>query len=167
MKNNKLLTLLIMCLICVLTLLCVKRLLLYHPKDKVRTEIKYERDTIVLRDTIVIEKPVPLTTIRYKDRIIRDTVYVNSEPILADMPIEEKIYADERYEAIVSGFHPTLEKLEIYTKDTIINNIITETKTIKKKPSWSIGLQIGYGVDKDLHSTPYLGIGITKNIFSW
>lgn len=158
---------LIIAFICVLTAFIINRLLLYHPKQEVLIETKY--DTIIIKDTIVIDKPFPLTEIKYKDRFIHDTVYIDKEPVLADIPIEEKIYSDERYTAVVSGFHPQLEKLELYNKDTIVNITTTETK-IEYRNKYNrnaIGLNVGISTTLEngrLKYYPSISIGYNFDI---
>lgn len=98
------------------------------------------RETTITRvDTLVIEKPIP-----YEKEIVRkvsvpiyvptpaDTVVVaRADSVLVEVPIEveRREYKSEEYRAIVSGaivgnIHPTLEEIDIYTRD--------ETRIIEK-----------------------------------
>lgn len=69
-------------------------------------------------------------------------------------------------------------KLEVITKsDNPYINVIgmqsvmidpRESKTLKKyfkQKRWGIGPQIGVGIDKNLKFTPYIGVGVSYNIF--
>ncbi|MDD2595125.1 MAG: hypothetical protein PHD11_04835 [Bacteroidales bacterium] len=73
-------------------------------------------DTLYIRDTICIEKPIP-KLIRVIDTLlvevtdtvrIKDTVYLN-------IPIEQKYYRSKDYEAWVSGYRPALDSLNLFT----------------------------------------------------
>lgn len=151
--------------ICFLTAFLVIRCINYHPQQKVVTEVKY--DTVIIYDTIIIEKPIPIT--RTLTKYINDTVYIENKPILADIPIEEVIYTDERYEAIVSGYKPQLESLKLFQKDTIITNYITERITEKNKSKFSIGIGLGYGITTKNNPTitPIVGLTLNYNLLNF
>ena len=80
------------------------------------------------------------------------------------LPITQKVYDDANYTAYVSGYNPSL--------DSLIFKMPREVVTIKEysKPKrWSVGVQVGYGVT--LKGTPqfapYVGIGVSYNLFSF
>lgn len=122
-----------------------------------------ERDTII--DTFVIEKPISVydTIIRYvkkKPIVLHDTtivlkrdtdVYITPDTQVV-IPITQKVYEDSLYKAWVSGYMPSLDRIEIYRP----------TITITKKERWSWGLQGGAGYDV-ISNRPviYIGIGGT------
>lgn len=155
---------LVFAFICLFLTLYIAIGIFLYPIDKGSTQSKIEitTDTIVIRDTIIIEDIQPITEIKYKDKFIRDTVFVENTPIVADIPFEEKTYSDERFTAVISGFEPNLEKIEIYTKDNIINNEIKTT--VYKQKRFSYGLQVGcgYGI---INRKPdiFVGIGLQYN----
>ena len=121
-------------------------------------------DTVRIRDTIrdTIPKPVKETLKR------TDTVYL---PILIDtttdrtveddsvpviIPITSKEYKTDDYRAVVSGYKPSLDFMEVYREKEII--------TLKPKPKrWGLGLQVGYGYPSGL----YVGGGVSYNLFMW
>ena len=120
-----------------------------------------QRDTITVTDTIIITAP----RLKEKEVIKKDTVYLPS-PTLNDsidviLPLEEQVYGDSTFRAVISGFKPSLKELTIYPTTTTI----TENKLIRMKEKGfklrpSIG--IGYGLinkEPDL----YLGISLTYN----
>lgn len=117
-------------------------------------------DTTVIHDTIEVPKPYPVKTY-LTGEIIHDTLpgTHDSVPVVVDIPITAKIYQDSNYRAVVSGYRPSLDSLQIYRKTIII------TKPYKVQPRWSVGLTGGYGATKDGLS-PFVGIGITYNLFS-
>lgn len=126
-------------------------------------------DTLYIRDTITREKPV-YTRIFVRDSIpviIRDTTIVKDTVWL---PREVKIYEDERYRAEVSGYQPSLDRIDIYQQEKIITKDVTQVVTVKKPTRWGVGLQVGYGAQIDggmIRGTPYVGIGISYNILSF
>ncbi len=121
-------------------------------------------DTVRIRDTIrdTIPKPVKETLKR------TDTVYL---PILIDtttdrtveddsvpviIPITSKEYKTDDYRAVVSGYKPSLDLMEVYREKEII--------TLKpKQKRWGLGLQVGYGYPGGL----YVGGGVSYNLFMW
>lgn len=130
--------------------------------DIVRTEV--ERDTIVVRDTIVQYYPqeverVVVRTERVEVPIVRyDTIREVAE---VELPIEEREYKSEDYKAIVGGFNPYLKSIEVYPRTAYI----TTTETITKRKHWgvSLGVQGGYGITPH-GMQPYAGVGISFGI---
>lgn len=81
------------------------------------------------------------------------------------IPITQKRYEDSTYTAYVSGYMPSLDSILVYPKREV--TIITNRASSNKR--WGIGIQAGYGVQ--LKGTPqfvpYIGVGITYNLFSF
>lgn len=127
--------------------------------DIVRTEV--ERDTIVVRDTIVQYYPqevarVVVRTERVEVPIVRyDTIREVAE---VELPIEEREYKSEEYRAVVGGYNPYLKSIEVYPRTAYI----TTTETITKRKHWgvSLGVQGGYGITPH-GMQPYAGVGIS------
>lgn len=127
--------------------------------------VRPQADTLVIHDTFVAEKPVYLTR-RVVDTVyfpadtvrVRDTLYI-------PLPIEQKVYGDTRFRAVVSGIRPSLDTISIYESTTIINRV----REIQLRPRWSIGLQAGVGltIDGGIRATPYFGAGVQYNLISW
>jgi hypothetical protein len=95
------------------------------------------------------------------DTIVRnDTTYI-------PLPRESRTYGDDRYTAVVSGYQPSLDLLEIYME----NQTITRYAVPKENPKrWGIGVQVGYGAtarDGSVYLSPYIGIGISYDIIRW
>lgn len=99
---------------------------------------------------------------------VNDTVYTriseagNRDSVYVTLPITQKIYQDSAYTAWVSGFMPALDSIHVYQPITTITN--TEIKYRTKR--WGIGIQVGAGFTPS-KIEPYLGVGVTYNIFSW
>lgn len=99
-------------------------------------------DTVFVHDTFVIEQPV------YKERRVVDTMYVavrdtvvKNDTTFVRLPRESKTYGDKRYTAVVSGYDPSLDKLDIYVE----NRIVTEYISPKPKlNSLSAGIEAAY-----------------------
>lgn len=137
-------------------LICLK--CCYSNREKEEIQIT-DTITIIKRDTITIIKPQPV--IRYRDRIIRDTLYsIDSIPVPINVPIETKVYQDSNYRAVVSGYRPQLDSISIFNKNKIhtINKITYKTKKWNVSPS--IGL--GYGAFNKKFDV-YIGISINYN----
>lgn len=101
-----------------------------------------QRDTTIVRDTVEIEKPVPVKVTQKETLFvaatdtlrIKDTLYIT-------LPKEVKVYANEDYYAEVSGYQPSLDYLEIYSKQTTI----TQTERLKdKKNRLAFGIEGGW-----------------------
>ena len=98
-------------------------------------------DTLVVRDTHIIEKPVLVERTRKETLLvevhdttrIRDTLYIA-------LPMESKTYKGEEYYAEVSGYQPSLDRIEVYPKTVVISK--TETTTLEPSP-WHVSLDMG------------------------
>lgn len=125
-------------------------------------EYKHTTDTVVVRDTLYVDRPVPV-----KEYIIRrDTVW-NTDTTYILLPITTKLYENDLYRAQVSGYNPTLDWVEVYPEKQYVLNTITQTKTEYKTKRWGLGLQLGVGTTDFKRFAPYLGVGINFNILTW
>lgn len=119
------------------------------------------RDTLIVRDTLRDTVPRPVLvcfdhwdTLRVAVRTVdtlRDSVYI---PV--PIPIERKEYRTDDYRAIVSGYRPRLDLMEVYRK--------TRTVTVTKGPKrWGIGPTAGFGIPGGW----YVGIGVSYDLWQW
>lgn len=119
------------------------------------------RDTLIVRDTLRDTVPRPVLvrfdhwdTLRVAVRTtdtLRDSVYI---PV--PIPIERKEYRTDDYRAIVSGYRPRLDLMEVYRK--------TRTVTVTKEPKrWGIGPAAGFGIPGGW----YVGIGVSYDLWQW
>ena len=130
-----------------------------------------QHDTIVLRDTIRIPAPRPSSSttrgtimLALQDALIstpdtlrsRDTSYVQ-------LPREVKTYGDSSYRAVVSGFRPSLDEIEIYQR----TNVITKTRVVRSSSWVTIGPSVGVGIATDGRVYPFLGVSATIPLWSW
>lgn len=130
-------------------------------------------DTITVIDTIAYRYPVPKDSavVRYETvrlmvadtaRVtVTDTVRV-TDSVEVVVPITQRVYSDSLYRAYVSGYRPQLDSIFVYPRTNYV------TTTVKEKPKrWGIGLQAGYGYSPGNGMSPYLGIGVSYNIYSF
>ena len=120
-----------------------------HIRDTIRdTILKPVRETLKRTDTVYLPILIDTTTDR--------TVEEDSIPVL--IPITSKEYKTDDYRAVVSGYKPSLDSMELYRD----NKIITLTP-LQKKKRFGLGLQAGYSYPGGW----YLGAGISCNLFMW
>lgn len=145
-----------------------------------------ERDTLIVRDTIRIEKPEPTSSsgLGYLDiaipsskgmnktdtlpniRADTDTAFVvytdasaENDSLKIKLPIVQNVYEDVEYKAYVSGVCPSLDSIFVYPRREIV--------TIKKPPKrWHIGPTAGYGYTPHGFE-PFVGVSITYSLFSF
>jgi hypothetical protein len=126
-------------------------------------------DTLVVRDTIVQEKPVyrTISQVRTEYVPVCDTIRIQ-DTLFVPVPIETKVYEDSLYRAEVSGYLASLDRLEIYQQERIITQTIPVQ--VRERKRWGIGVQAGYGVSipngKPVLS-PYIGIGVSYDLIRW
>lgn len=129
-------------------------------------------DTVIVRDTIrlsgdtleaqVIEKEIvryeeiPVVMWLPSDTVMRDSVVYIRDSV-AVVPIMLKTYTDSTtYRAVVSGYEPRLEEIEVYQTNTVITNTVEASR-------WSIGLQGGvYMTPAGVQ--PGLGVGVSYRL---
>ena len=126
-------------------------------------------DTLVVRDTIVQEKPVyrTISQVRTEYVPVCDTIRIQ-DTLFVPVPIETKVYEDSLYRAEVSGYRASLDRLEIYQQERIITQTIPVQ--VRERKRWGIGVQAGYGMSipngKPVLS-PYIGIGVSYDLIRW
>lgn len=102
---------------------------------------------------VVVENPLtePAGTVAH------DTTKIYIRDSVAVVPIVMRTFTDSTtYKAVVSGYEPNLEEIEVYQKTTTITNV--------RDRKWSVGIQGG------LYLTPkgvQPGIGIGVNWKPW
>ena len=114
----------------------------YHrARVNFRGSTKVVTDTLVVRDTQVFEKPV------FVDRTSKETLLVAvhdtlriKDTLYIPLPRETKTYKADEYYAEVSGYKPSLDRIEVYPKTTTISK--TETVTLEPSP-WRVSIDVG------------------------
>lgn len=129
-------------------------------------------DTTTYVDTVKYFQPIPRDSlvIRYKtvklpiadsahiaicDTIIKDSIDVV-------IPITQKEYRDSAYHLWISGFQPSLDSIKVFNR----YSIVTKENTLYKTKKWGLGIQVGYGWN-GTQTSPYIGVGVSYNFFSW
>ena len=121
--------------------------------------VEVMRDTLVVRDTVRDSIPRPVLvrfdhwdTLRMPVHTVdtlRDTLYI-------PVPIERREYLTDDYRAIVSGYRPRLDLMEVYRR--------TQTVTVTPKPKrWGIGPTAGFGISGGW----YVGVGVSYDLWQW
>lgn len=141
----------------------------YTAKPETILEERERIDTLVIRDTLTHYVP------QYVHRHTRDTIRIPIRETIHDtvavyLPRETRVYEDARYRAEVSGYQPSLDRIDIYTKTEVVTKDVTQV--VKRKTRWGLGISAGYGVtinttDQTFRPAPYIGVGIHYNLISW
>lgn len=151
--------------ILVIIILLIINLIQFKTKSNLKSEseIITTIDTLYIRDSIIITKP------QYRDRYIThhtvDTLYsVDSVLVPVHIPMETAIYSDStttyKYKAVVSGYKPSLDELQVFTTTPTYNTTITKYKSYK----WSISVGASY---QPISNTIQPSINVGYNLFSW
>lgn len=119
-------------------------------------------DTLLVTDTVRLEKPVPVRT-WHKDTLmvpVLDTIRV-SDTIYITMEREYKVYEDSLYRAVVSGYRPSLDEIDIYRREKIVT---VTTTVVKEQPKWGFGVGIGPGLMLDTRGELRAGVAAVVGI---
>ena len=126
-------------------------------------------DTLIVRDTVTVEYPVPILTtitdtllVAYPDIvIIHDTTFVQ-------LPKERKEYSGKDYRAIVSGYQPSLDLIQVFPETKVATRTISVPS--RKRSHFALSLQAGYGItfqDNRITPLPYIGAGLSYSLVEW
>ena len=119
-----------------------------------------QTDTLVVRDTIREAFPVYVDreVVRTELVPVTDTLY-RHDTLFVALEIERRTYECEDYRAEVSGWHPSLDWIEVYPTTTYITK---EVQVPGPPARWSFGVTAGPGIlyDGKLHG----GIGIVAGL---
>lgn len=137
-----------------------KRLIL--PQNE-RVDTLFIRDTIMSNDPVFITKtkidsipyPVPVRDTLWKT----DTIWLQREQVMWQDSLS-RIYASGVSVEIDSVLHFISTQVITKERDVIV----------KVKPKWSVGVHAGYGAfanNGQISASPYIGVGISYNLFSW
>lgn len=158
MKANNVIYIIIVCIIIGAALFIAG----YHfGQNKDNVSLKSDTVYVTTADTVpklVSSKPLYMYSYIVKHK--RDTVQTFSQSQENDtvtIPITQKKYQGTNYTAYVSGFHQSLDSIEV--RERVITNTI-----VKKRSRWNVGISTGYAcTPKGL--SPYIGVGVTWNLF--
>lgn len=148
----------------------------YKPVPEDSLVIRYVTERLPVTDdkednfpnNTVTKLPESVQKFPESDKNLQDSVpnFGKTVPDSANVvvPITQKVYEDSIYTAYVSGYLPQL--------DSLIFRMPREVVTVREysKPKrWGIGVQVGYGmsVNGTPQFSPYIGIGVSYNLFSF
>ena len=140
-----------------------------HAQKRLILPQKERVDTLFILDTIVSEKPV------FKERRITERVLV---PVHDTIRVKDTLYLYAEREQVhwkdsLSDVYASGIGVEV---DSVLHYIPTQVITkerdviVKVKPKWSVGVQAGYGAfanNGQISVSPYIGVGVSYNLFSW
>lgn len=140
-----------------------------HALNRLVLPQKERVDTLVIYDTIVSEKPI------YKEKRITERILV---PVTDTIRVKDTLYLyaereqihwkDSLSDVYASGIDVNVDSVLHY----IPTQVITKERDVivKVKPKWSIGVHAGYGAfanNGQIATSPYVGVGVSYNLFSW
>lgn len=138
----------------------------YTAKKPDSAQVVTRVDTLIVRDTITQEKPVYITTTQVRTEYVPvlDTLRIR-DTLFVPVTIEKRVYEDSLYRAEVSGYSPSLDKIEIYQQKQVVTQFVQVPEVKRKR--WGIGVQAGYGINANGSHSPYIGIGLSYNLICW
>ena len=130
-----------------------------------------KKDTLFIRDTIVIENPV-FKERRIVERVpmpVTDTVRI-TDTLYMYADRESRMYEGDSYKAVISGINPSLDWIEVYPEEKFVTKYMIPASAKSKAKRWGLGVQAGYGVmpvQGTVYASPYVGIGLSYNLMTW
>lgn len=114
-------------------------LLLRTPREVEKVVV--QRDTTVVVDTHIVEKPVPVrvTVTDTMYVVVTDTVRLN-DTLYVGLPLERKEYRRDEFYAVVSGYNPMLIHMEVYPRTVYVK----ERETVRQRNYLSVGAEMLY-----------------------
>lgn len=126
-------------------------------------------DTLFIRDTIMSNDPVFITKTKIDSIpypvLVRDTLWKTDTIWLQ---AEQVIWQDSLSRVYASGVSVEIDSVLHFAPTRIITK--ERDVIVKVKPKWSVGVQAGYGAfanNGQIAASPYIGVGVTYNLFSW
>lgn len=128
----------------------------------VKVDTVYHFDTVRVYEPQIVEKRVVDTmVVESVDYIVvHDTAFVQ-------LPREEVTYQDTAYRAVVSGYLPRLEELEIYKRERVVTVETERIVRVSERTRWGLGFQVGAGVNTSGQLQPYIGVGLSYNLLGF
>lgn len=151
--------------------------------------VNIQRDTVTIRDTVAGKVLPPRTqtiirvdTVRLQinapgeGNYEKDTTTRQSAPDTSTaprigqngevlIPIQRKVYQTDQYRAVVTGWRPALDTIELYRDTRTITE--TVTKVIEKRKTWALTVGPGVGYGPDLKLRPVVAASLGFVIKSW
>lgn len=92
---------------------------------KPETDVKIEQQVITIRDTLRVLEPVETVRWKTREVLVqvRDTLRLRDTLMMA-LPEERATYQGEDYRAVVSGIRPRLEEIDVFPKTVTITQSV-------------------------------------------
>ena len=128
-------------------------LLLRTPREVEKVVVM--RDTTVVVDTHIVERPVPVrvTVTDTMYVVVTDTVRIN-DTLYVSLPLERKEYRRDEFYAVVAGYNPSLIHMEVYPKTKTVYVTEKQRETVSQRNYLSAGVEMLYA--ESFHSYIYL-----------
>ena len=126
-------------------------------KEIVRADTVYRSDTVrwpIVMDSVVTRYVTRRLAVTRVDTVRQCDTLRAIDTVEVSLPIVQKVYRDTNYTAWVSGYEPKLDSISVRHRE------VTLTKVARVGRRWGVGVQVGYGIDKTLKPTPYVGVGL-------
>lgn len=126
-------------------------------------------DTLVIHDTFTVIEP-KIVTRRVIDSVlvaVTDTVMLHDTTYIY-LEREQIVWEDSLARVYASGIYPQIDSVEHFTQQLVITKEIPVVKV--QKTRWGVGFQVGVGMgvtSKRVVATPYIGVGVSYNLFTW
>lgn len=86
---------------------------------------------------------------------------LGNDSVAISIPIKQTLYETEDYRAYISGYNARMDSIFITSRQTVVR-----IRDPVSKKRFAIGLNAGYGITPKGFQ-PYLGIGVSVNLFSF
>ena len=127
------------------------------------SHVNVKVDSVYVFDTIRVETPVFIERHTVDTMVVSVTEFqVVHDTAFVQLPREQVEYRDTSYRAIISGFLPRLEELEIYQREKVVTIQTEKVVRVPDARRWGVGVQAGYGITP-AGFQPYLGLGVSYN----
>lgn len=127
-------------------------------------------DSILVHDTVKING-VNYIYPEYKAHIVKDK-WITADIISNKDSTTFSPIINNQYSVLISGTNknPFVQVTNMNPYTTTSSLRAYQVINSLREKSWGLGFQIGYGIGKDkgvIITTPYIGIGISKNLLRW
>lgn len=119
--------------------------------DTIFRDVPKVRDSVVLR---YITQRLPLIKTDTITKVRTDTI-VTTDSADVIIPITQKSYQDEYYQAWVSGYLPNLDSIKVYRHTDVVR--------VRDTRRWSVGIGVGGGITPK-GVQPYIGVSVQYSL---
>lgn len=148
-------------------LFCAYQLGRFYASVSPQPEPKPQVDTLIIRDTVVHDRPVYVTRMKLDSVLVpvevADTLHT-TDTVYVWLQREQVRWTDSLCTVYASGIKPQVDSVEHYISEKVVT--VTVPVEVVKRTRWGIGIQAGAGVGKD-GLTPYIGVGVSYNLLAF